>query len=74
MAPVSDHLTFVYVFYSVVSVGLTVWLARMLFTNGAVFLRDVFKDNPELARRRESAARRRLLSVQSRVRLLASAG
>jgi hypothetical protein len=49
MPPTSDHLTFVYVSYSLISVALTVWLARTLFTNGAVFLRDVFKDNPDLA-------------------------
>lgn len=49
MAPPSDHLTFVYVVYSVVSIALTVWLARTLFKNGAVFLRDVFKDTPDLA-------------------------
>ena len=49
MAPESDHLTFVYVVYSVVSIALTVWLARTLFKNGAVFLRDVFKDTPDLA-------------------------
>ena len=31
------------------SMGLTIWLARTLFRNGAVFLRDVFADKPELA-------------------------
>ena len=45
----TNHLTTVYGVYAVVSVGLTVWLARTLFRNGAVFLRDVFKDKPELA-------------------------
>lgn len=49
MAPESDHLTFVYVVYSFVSIALTVWLARTLFRNGAVFLKDVFKDTPDLA-------------------------
>ena len=50
LAPdVSDHLTFVYSVYAVVSIGLTVWLARTLFRNGAIFLRDVFKDNTDLA-------------------------
>ena len=35
--------------YVVVAVGLTVWLARTLFRNGAAFLLDVFEDKPELA-------------------------
>ena len=39
----------VYATYAVVSVGLTVYLARTLSRNGAVFLDDVFKDNPKLA-------------------------
>jgi len=37
------------VVYVAVAVGLTVWLARTLFRNGAVFLQDVFADKPELA-------------------------
>lgn len=45
----ASSLTAVYAVYSVVSIGLTVWLARTLFKNGAVFLRDVFKDSPDLA-------------------------
>jgi hypothetical protein len=39
----------VYAVYALVSVVLTVWLARTLFKNGAVFLRDVFADSPELS-------------------------
>lgn len=39
----------VYVAYALMSVGLTVWLARTLFRNGAVFLRDVFADSPQMA-------------------------
>ena len=38
-----------YVVYAAVSVGLTVWLARMLFRNGAVFLEDAFDDRPGVA-------------------------
>lgn len=53
-----DYLVPVYVFYAVTSVGLAVWLARTLFHNGAVFLDDVFVDNPALA-----AAVNRLLVV-----------
>jgi hypothetical protein len=30
-------------------VGLTLWLARILFRNGAAFLKDVFDDRPDLA-------------------------
>ena len=44
-----DYLVAVYCAYAVVSIALTVWLARTLFNNGAVFLKDVFKDKPELA-------------------------
>ena len=39
----------VYAAYAVISVALTVYLARTLSKNGAVFLDDVFKDNPKLA-------------------------
>ena len=39
----------VYVTYAMVAVGLTAWLARTLFRNGAVFLHDVFADRPGLA-------------------------
>lgn len=56
--PSAAYLVPVYVTYAVVAVGLTVWLARTLFRNGAVFLEDVFKDTPSLA-----AAVNRLLVV-----------
>ncbi len=39
----------VYVAYAAVAVGLTAWLARTLFRNGAAFLYDVFEDRPALA-------------------------
>ncbi len=52
------YLIPVYATYSVIALGLTIWLARMLFTNGAIFLRDVFDENDELA-----AAVNRLLVV-----------
>ena len=45
-----SYLVPIYVIYSVVSVGLVVWLAHTLFHNGAVFLEDVFEDNPQLAK------------------------
>jgi len=38
-----------YAVYVVVAVGLTMWLARTLFRNGAAFLLDVFADKPQLA-------------------------
>ena len=44
-----DYLVPVYITYSVISIGLVVWLARTLFHSGAVFLEDVFEDNPRLA-------------------------
>jgi len=49
IASSANHLVFVYVVYILASVGLTVWLSRMLFKSGAVFLEDVFDDNPRLA-------------------------
>ena len=45
-APV-DHLPLVYAAYAVVSVALTIWLARTLGQNGRVFLHKVFADDPE---------------------------
>jgi hypothetical protein len=39
----------VYAAYAVISITLTVYLARTLSRNGAVFLDDVFKDTPKLA-------------------------
>ena len=39
----------VYTAYVAVAVGLTAWLARTLFRNGAIFLHDVFEDRPGLA-------------------------
>jgi vacuolar-type H+-ATPase subunit I/STV1 len=48
----------VYVVYGTTSIGLTIWLASALFKNGAVFLEDVFENNPQLA-----AAMNRMLVV-----------
>lgn len=45
----SPYLVPVYAAYGVVAIGLTIWLARILFKNGAVFLQDVFKDQPQMA-------------------------
>src|SRR5262245_54903849 len=49
MSPTTEYLVPVYVTYGVIAVLLTLWLARTLFSNGAVFLNDVFADNPKLA-------------------------
>jgi hypothetical protein len=43
------YLIPVYGAYALVSVSLTVWIARTLFKNGAVFLEEVFSDNPKMA-------------------------
>jgi hypothetical protein len=43
-------LVAVYIAYAVVAIGLIVYLARTLFTNGQAFLDEVFADNPRLAR------------------------
>lgn len=44
-----DYLVPVYATYLVTTVVLCGWLARTLFRNGALFLRDVFTDRPEMA-------------------------
>lgn len=45
----SPFLVPVYIAYAVTAVPLTIYLARTLFKHGAVFLEDVFKDNPKLS-------------------------
>jgi len=45
-----NYLVPVYIAYGATSLALTIWLARVLFKNGAVFLNDVFGENHELAR------------------------
>jgi len=44
-----NHLIPVYAAYGAASIVLTCFLARTLFRNGAVFLEDVFADNPRMA-------------------------
>src|SRR5262249_34396871 len=44
-----QYLIPVYGAYAVISVSLTVWIARTLFKNGAVFLEEVFADQPRMA-------------------------
>lgn len=40
---------YTYLLYLLISVALTVWVARTLFKNGRVFLVDVFRGNSDLA-------------------------
>lgn len=44
-----DFLVVTYCFYLVISIGLTIWVARTLFRNGRVFLVDVFHGDESLA-------------------------
>ena len=38
-----------YVLYLVITIGLTIWVAHTLFSNGKIFLVDIFHGNKELA-------------------------
>jgi hypothetical protein len=49
MDPQTSYLVPVYAAYALVTLTLTIWLARTLFKNGAIFLEDVFKDTPKMA-------------------------
>lgn len=49
MSSETPYLIYVYAAYACTVMPLIVWLARTLFKNGAVFLEDVFADNPKLA-------------------------
>ncbi len=44
-----DYLIEVYAVYGITSLLLTVWLARALFKNGAIFLDGIFADSPKMA-------------------------
>ncbi|MER5194901.1 MULTISPECIES: hypothetical protein [unclassified Streptomyces] len=44
-----DRTVIAYVVYLVVSIGLTVWVARTLSRNGRIFLADVLQGNEKLA-------------------------
>lgn len=44
----SDWIAVVYAVYALVSVALTIWLARTLGENGRTFLARVFTSDPEL--------------------------
>jgi hypothetical protein len=44
-----NPITITYTIYLIVSVALTIWVARTLHKNGRVFLVETFNDNTELA-------------------------
>lgn len=44
-----DRTVIAYVIYLIVSIGLTVWVARTLSHNGRIFLADVLRGNEKLA-------------------------
>ena len=44
-----DRTVIAYVIYLVVSIGLTIWVARTLSRNGRIFLADVLHGNEKLA-------------------------
>jgi hypothetical protein len=45
----NENVMIVYIAYAVVAIALTAFLARTLFRNGVVFLKDVFGDREGLA-------------------------
>jgi hypothetical protein len=49
MSGTAEYVVGSYVSYLVLSIGLTVWVARTLWKNGRVFLIDSFLGNAELA-------------------------
>lgn len=44
-----NYLILTYVLYLILSIGLTVWVARTLSKNGRIFLVDCFRQNEPLA-------------------------
>ncbi|MGW0838315.1 hypothetical protein, partial [Streptomyces prunicolor] len=44
-----DRTVVAYVIYLIVSIGLTIWVARTLSRNGRIFLADVLRGNEKLA-------------------------
>jgi len=44
-----NYFILTYVIYLLASIALTVWVAKVLFKNGRVFLVDIFHGNSELA-------------------------
>jgi len=44
-----NYFILTYTFYIAISIALTIWVARVLFKNGRVFLIDIFHSNALLA-------------------------
>lgn len=44
-----NYFILTYAIYLVISISLTVWVARVLFKNGIIFLVDIFHGNTQLA-------------------------
>ena len=39
----------IYLFYTLISISMTIWVARTLYKNGRIFLLEAFNDNEEMA-------------------------
>ena len=39
----------IYIFYTIISIAMTIWVARTLHKNGRIFLLEAFNDNEEMA-------------------------
>ncbi len=44
-----NYIISTYVLYLLISIAVTIWVARTLFKNGKIFLIDIFHGNKELA-------------------------
>ena len=44
-----NYIVITYSFYLIITIALTIWVARTLFKNGKVFLIDIFHGQKELA-------------------------
>ena len=44
-----NNFILTYAVYLTISIALTIWVARVLFNNGRIFLVDIFHGNTELA-------------------------
>jgi hypothetical protein len=44
-----NYFILTYAFYVILSIALTIWVAKVLFKNGRIFLIDIFHGNNELA-------------------------
>jgi uncharacterized BrkB/YihY/UPF0761 family membrane protein len=44
-----NNIIITYSFYLLISISLTIWVARTLFKNGKIFLVDIFHGNKDLA-------------------------